>query len=246
MIVALECRDHSRSVGVSQVEAFQTKCQHTGVDVGIIVSTKGFSSGAKEKAQAIGIRCLTIEEATAFDWLLLPGLEIRKRRPTHLTIDANVQGVDLESSEYCLVTGIGKPIPTDELQAEVLRQFRDVPWDSQSDHGTSECVLVPHGVFVLEISTGRQVPVEKFNCRMDYEVSKSLAPFTLAKYSDDASGREITQAAVADISGAGVPGSIVISRPPERDGGVFFVRHEADKSRKRKRKAPNPASAPDC
>ena len=37
MTVALECRDHARPVDVSQVEAFNTKCQHTGVDVGIIV-----------------------------------------------------------------------------------------------------------------------------------------------------------------------------------------------------------------
>ncbi len=247
MTVALECRDHARPVDVSQVEAFNTKCQHTGVDVGIIVSTRGFSRGAQVKAEFIGVRCLTLEEATSFDWLLIPGLEIRKRRPIHLTITAKVDGVDLQGAEYSLVDSSGMPISVAQLQAEVLQHLRNVPWDSESERGASECVLIPHGIFALEISSGKRIPVESLTCQMDWQTIKSIAPFRLARYSDVTSGEEITQAAIADAKEAGLPGSIVISCPPGREGGVYFVEDKAlAPSGRARKKSPNPAPAPDC
>jgi hypothetical protein len=59
LVVALECRDRSRPVGVDAVEAFHTKCNDTGIHSGVIVSSKGFYETARTKAQHYGIRCLT-------------------------------------------------------------------------------------------------------------------------------------------------------------------------------------------
>jgi predicted helicase len=39
IVVALECRDQSRKVGVPDVEAFHAKCLRTGIDRGIMVSS---------------------------------------------------------------------------------------------------------------------------------------------------------------------------------------------------------------
>lgn len=245
LLVALECRDHSRPVDVSQVEAFHTKCQHTGIDVGVIVSTGGFYETARQKAQAMGLRCLTLEEATSFNWLLIPGLEVRRRRPNHLTIKAKVEGVDLGSSDCAIVDSTGRPVPPDALQAEVLEQFKSVPWDPQEETGISECELIPHGLFILEISTGRQIPVEILNCSMEYVVTKTLAPFKLARYTNVSSGEEITQAAIADMTEAGLPGSVVISYDPEKGGGVFFVKGQEESPGGKRKSAPNTAPAPD-
>ena len=154
-------------------------------------------------------------------------LEIRKRRPTHLTITAKVEGVDLQSSEYSLVDSTGMPVSVEQLQAEVLQHLRNVSWDSEPEKGASECVVIPHGIFVLEVSSGNRVPVEALTCHMVYETIKNIVPFKLARYSDAASGEEITQAAIADAREAGLPGSIVISCPTGREGGVFFVKEKA-------------------
>lgn len=77
--LALECRDRSRKVGVPEVEAFSSKCDRTGIDQGIIVSTKGFTSTAKIKAQASNIRCLTLEQAARFQWIAMDSLSQLQR-----------------------------------------------------------------------------------------------------------------------------------------------------------------------
>ena len=69
LIVAIECRDRSRPVGVGEVEVFHNKCSDTGVNSGIIVSSKGFRRTAREKAAHYGIRCLTLDEVEAFSWI---------------------------------------------------------------------------------------------------------------------------------------------------------------------------------
>ena len=73
--IAIECRDRSRPINVNQVEGFWAKCQDTGIDQGIIVSSMGFYKTARKKAKHLGIRCLGIEEVESFDWLLAQGIE---------------------------------------------------------------------------------------------------------------------------------------------------------------------------
>jgi hypothetical protein len=69
-LLALECRDRSRPVGVDHVEAFHAKCLRTGIGRGVMVSSKGFRRTALRKAESYGIGCLTLEEVAHFDWAL--------------------------------------------------------------------------------------------------------------------------------------------------------------------------------
>jgi hypothetical protein len=98
LTIALECRDHSRPIGVSQVEAFSTKCLHTGVNHGVLVSSKGFYKSALEKADKLSIRCLSLEQVTSFGWLLAPGIHLRRRRPKRLSVVALSEGAELQLS----------------------------------------------------------------------------------------------------------------------------------------------------
>jgi hypothetical protein len=43
LMVALECRDRSRKVGVPDVEGFRNKCDRTGINRAIIISETGFT-----------------------------------------------------------------------------------------------------------------------------------------------------------------------------------------------------------
>lgn len=67
--VAIECRDRSRKVSVPEVEAFQRKCEATGINLGVIVSTKGFYATARKKAEIAGIVCAKLEDIEECDWL---------------------------------------------------------------------------------------------------------------------------------------------------------------------------------
>ena len=50
-LLALECRDRSRPVGVPEVEAFHAKCLRTGIGRGLMVSSTGFRNTALTKAE---------------------------------------------------------------------------------------------------------------------------------------------------------------------------------------------------
>jgi predicted helicase len=79
MIVALECRDRSRKVGVPEIEAFKNKCDRTGVHKGVVVSSIGFTNTALLKSKMMGIDCFVLNEIERFDWCQAPGLESRSR-----------------------------------------------------------------------------------------------------------------------------------------------------------------------
>ena len=79
IIGAIECRDRSRKICVNEVEGFARKCERTGVDVPMMVSSKGFTKSARVKATSLGVRCLELTEAERFDWMGLEFLiEFRK------------------------------------------------------------------------------------------------------------------------------------------------------------------------
>ena len=61
VLTAIECRDRSRPVGVPEIEAFSTKCRHTGIDRAVIVSRAGFTTTALTKAAHENIRCYTLQ-----------------------------------------------------------------------------------------------------------------------------------------------------------------------------------------
>lgn len=68
VVIALECRDRSRPIGVDAVEAFHSKCRDTGIHSAVMVSSRGFYRTALVKAAAYGVRCLSLDQATKFDW----------------------------------------------------------------------------------------------------------------------------------------------------------------------------------
>jgi hypothetical protein len=69
-VIAFECKDYSRPVGVSVVEAFQTKVKSCDINIAILVATKGFTKQAKLKAQFYNIHCFTLEEVDQLPQIL--------------------------------------------------------------------------------------------------------------------------------------------------------------------------------
>jgi hypothetical protein len=86
VLVGLECRDRSRKVGVPDVEAFNSKCQRTGIDRGLLVSSIGFAQTALRKAASYGIGCLGLDEAARLDWCLAQGIQVDERRLIHVRL----------------------------------------------------------------------------------------------------------------------------------------------------------------
>jgi hypothetical protein len=103
-----------KSVRIESVEAFQTKCKDTGVNSGIIVSSKGFYKTARRKAQHYGICCLTLDEVTAFSWFAAGDLCNYSRHitGTHLYIEFE-KPFNLQMSD--ILDPAGQPLTKDSI-----------------------------------------------------------------------------------------------------------------------------------
>jgi len=75
LVIAIECRDRSRKIGINDIESFAAKCRDTRVDRGIAVSSKGFTKPALKKGVHENITCQTLSRANSFDWLGTVGIE---------------------------------------------------------------------------------------------------------------------------------------------------------------------------
>ena len=74
VVIAIECRDPITKVDSPQVEAFHGKCNHNGIDKGVIVSSRGFTEPAIKKAAAYGIDCMTLESIEKMRRIVFDGI----------------------------------------------------------------------------------------------------------------------------------------------------------------------------
>jgi hypothetical protein len=56
----IECKDHSRKIGPSAIEAFSKKTENLGANLRLIVSTKGFAKQSLKLAKHENIGCLSL------------------------------------------------------------------------------------------------------------------------------------------------------------------------------------------
>jgi len=66
--VGVECRNYNSSIPVEKIDAFATKVQDLRLSKGIMVSVKGFQSGAVSKAEHHGISLIEMREITDEDF----------------------------------------------------------------------------------------------------------------------------------------------------------------------------------
>lgn len=64
-LTAIECRDHSGKLSVKHIDEFASKLIDINANKGIIVSRKGFSKTATQKARRLGIGLCCIDDADA-------------------------------------------------------------------------------------------------------------------------------------------------------------------------------------
>ncbi len=66
ILVAIECKDYSRPVGIDKIDAFKAKCDSIPrISKRVFVSTSGYASGAKRNAEGYGISLYEVSELTA-------------------------------------------------------------------------------------------------------------------------------------------------------------------------------------
>jgi hypothetical protein len=229
LIVALECRDRSRKVGVPEIEAFQNKCRDTGIHSGIIVSSKGFYQTAKKKAKAYGIRCLSLDELNGLDWFLPAEMQIISTHLKHVHTQINfeqkfgISAVDIVDFE-------GRPISSEgvnQTALNALTEHRDLLPKEIGEH-VIRVDVEPD--FYATVDGIPRKAVEVY-LTVTYEIRCTSTPFQFKAYNDQDSGKAIAQAAIATMDVGNLRADLIASTA--EDGSINVAIVPAQKSMKR-------------
>lgn len=224
--IAIECRDRSRPITINQIEGFWAKCQATNIDQGIVVSSRGFYNTARKKAEHYGIRCLDIEEAASFNWLLASGIhsiEIKLINVDWMFYPEKTGVVDRTS--FDIVDVNGNPIERSVLTANARQQLNKLlphpPEPIEEDK--IKVRFEGGGILLRDVNSGDQVPVEFAIATIRYSVIKELIPFRLVQYLDKDTDRNITDAAIAELNLGEHSGKLMIIYKEDAGGEVVYM-----------------------
>jgi hypothetical protein len=228
LLIAIECRDRSRPVGVGQVNAFWKKCQDTGIGQGIIVSSRGFWKTAREKAEKLGIRCLDIEGAKSLNWILAPGLEIIHQNIFHIhwTIFP-FENLGDQISEFNIEDEAGNVATTEALKQNVTRFLSKHALPSlpsySGDYGQISIRFPGKGLLLRNKATGKCYPLNYLIAEVKYKIEQKLQPFRKLKYSERFGNLKIAEAAVADIDIGGIKKRAMLVYNYDVGGAVWLL-----------------------
>lgn len=226
VVIAIECRDRARPVGAPDVEAFHTKCQHTGVNQGVIVSTNGFANTARTKADLLGIRCLDLEEVSSFNWMLAEGMRVIEKKLLHQSwkFFPEVEGlVDKDNME--LLDEKGDAINLAVLTSNA-RRFLEEQLPLQSPPTDQNELVVRangNGLILRNSTTGATTAVKFAIARLTYSIEHRLAPHRLVQYVERADDKHITDAAISEFVWGDTAMRMVIVYKEGEGGQVYLA-----------------------
>lgn len=227
MMLALECRDRSRKVGVPDVEAFRNKCDRTGVHRGIIVSSTGFALTALTKATSLEIGCFGLEEVEKFNWCQAPGVELYERNllPGPSWELKTAAAFDGPPQLYC----DGKPLTVADFTNIAQACLAQRPPDVAKEEDNQAIIHPLLRTFVNSAASsfyvidnyGNSIPLSEIVIHVNYQSVYSLAPFSFHHYLDYIKGDSIANFATARVDLTNLKGDLVMRR--EADGRVQIV-----------------------
>jgi hypothetical protein len=167
MLVAIECRERGRPVGLPQLEAFAQKCSATSISKSVIVSSCGFTKTALCKAEALGIHCLSLEQIKSFPWFHCE-TKLRQIRTSYTHIDfAIITEKDFVSktASFMLINDDGETISPDILHDYLLaliQKERELS-DLKTGNEVERIRMFPENLSLIDIDTGITRKVRQIN-----------------------------------------------------------------------------------
>lgn len=214
LITAIECKDTGRKVGVPEVEAFSRKCERTGVHHRVMVSANGFAETARTKADAFDIQCMTLTEASAFDWMGFEFFVRFAREFGHLNATVFFKDNVAPNEPFKVFDAANVQMTSKEL-VSVVQQALPHSEDMESLVGVATPIRLRvqtigwHG----EDETGAHFPVDYVEIETSFTVTRSTSPARLHSY--EGSGASYTIAST-DVDLGEQKGKIVFIRDDEK------------------------------
>lgn len=237
ILVAIECRDRSRPVGVPQLEGFAKKCQETGVNQGVIVSPCGFTKTAPKKSRALGIRCLSLDQVNVLPWMLCENFEIY--RTSYGRTDFNIiteNEFKKKPEHFKLETDEGEEITIDILRNNLIslleKQRVSTPSKPNVGNYVKRIKLKPTNLSVFDIATGRRERVRQINTTVHCTTEMTKIPFILQEYRVSGDTGCLAQLATANLDLGFASGQFIINQKLGEGGKIVFIQNDKTKSNK--------------
>lgn len=235
MIVAIECRDRSRPVGVPHVEAFAKKCSETLVDKGVIVSQRGFTSTALSKSKALGIRCFSLDQVETLPWAI-PNLEMNQIHSLYKHFDLKIipeEDFKSKPRAFEILDEHGNPVTIENLKNCIFNAIKDqgpTLENQKAGERTQRFKIIISNLTIVDKDTGVSKNVKYIDTVVKIETAITKTPFVLQEYKDTAGKEAIAELAIANLDFGPVKGRMVINHKLEKCGEIAFI-PETDKSK---------------
>jgi hypothetical protein len=219
LVVAIECRDRSRPIGVDAVEAFHNKCRDTGIHSGVMVSSNGFAGTALTKANAYNIRCLSLNQVVGFDWCETTSMTSWRRTITRAGLHFLFpEGTKLENAILYDENGVALDKErVSPIALATLNNAENVP----SEEGSHDIRVVQPKPAVYLMDGENRIQATACTLLMSLTVTREQIPLSFQTYSKAGTDSLITQAAIATVDvGNGKYADLVMST--QADGSIVL------------------------
>jgi hypothetical protein len=228
IMVAVECRDRSRPVGVPQIEGFSKKCSETLIDKGVMVSPCGFTSTALLKSKTLGIRCLSLDEVDTLPWMD-EDFTFKQYNTLYKHFDFLVipeEDFPQKPKAFDLVNEQGETVSVDDLRniiGNAIRENRQEEVPPEIGEKTEKYRVIVHGLKIIDRENGIEKNVKHVNTVVLVKTAAVEVPFVMQEYKDPTSESAISQLAVADVDFGFAKGKLVINHKIETGGEIVFI-----------------------
>ena len=197
-LVAIECRERNRPVGLSQLAAFAQKCSATSINKSAIVSSRGFTKTALCRATALGIHCLSLEQVKSFPWVHCEA-NLAQIRTNYSRIDfAIIPEKDFvrKPTSFMLINDDGQTVSPDNLRdyllAALTQRLRDSS-DLQPGDKVERIRVFPRNLSIIDSDTGITCKVQQLRLVAYCKSEKMEQSFILQEQRDTKANTPYTQ-----------------------------------------------------
>lgn len=224
LLVAIECRDRSRKVGVPAIEAFSKKCERTGVNMAVVVSSSGFTTTAVQKAKSLNIRCMSLEEAAQVDWCLMSNLRSRTRHLLRVNLEIIPEDERLFGEIELFREGFGL-VDGNKLGLDCMNQWQDGLDDAakNGDEKTQRFNIQNASDFYVTDNFGQRCNAKSLFVECVYRVEEVEIPLQFYSYSDAEVDGAACSIAIAPITFGSASGSMMLVNRGEDGIQVSWV-----------------------
>jgi hypothetical protein len=221
ILIALECRDRSRPIGVPDVEGFSKKCEKTGINKGVMVSAKGFTKSALKKAASLDIGCLELNDAKKFDWCAAPDLIQYQRVIEHA--DLKIILPSMLQVPFKLFENNGTEVGTKEGIQIGVNCLNQIPPNEQIPESGEMLFIDKNPNFYIATEDGARHIPQSIEVKVKYHTKIRLLPFKFLKYEDRKTGEELYSIASTDFEHGEFKGKMMLVNKPAEGIRVVFV-----------------------